>query len=92
MPWHDTSMTLVGPSVVDLVQHFCERWNFVKKIKYKHDHRMEWLSLPFPWDEVKASHDEEKKLKDNLFRMDHPHLAEWKEASLSGSVRIQLTM
>lgn len=39
-------MTLVGPSVVDLVQHFCERWNFVKKIKYKHDHRMDWLALP----------------------------------------------
>jgi phospholipase D1/2 len=32
--WHDTSMTIAGPSVVDLVQHFCERWNFVKKIKW----------------------------------------------------------
>jgi phospholipase D1/2 len=31
--WHDTSLTIAGPSVVDLVQHFCERWNFVKKIK-----------------------------------------------------------
>lgn len=31
--WHDTSLTLIGPSVVDLVQHFCERWNFVKKFK-----------------------------------------------------------
>ena len=27
--WHDTSMTMMGPSVVDLIQHFCERWNFV---------------------------------------------------------------
>ena len=27
-------MTIAGPSVVDLVQHFCERWNFVKKIKF----------------------------------------------------------
>lgn len=32
--WHDTSLTIAGPAVVDLVQHFCERWNFVKKIKY----------------------------------------------------------
>lgn len=32
--WHDTSLTIAGPSVVDLIQHFCERWNFVKKIKW----------------------------------------------------------
>nr|XP_019003723.1 phospholipase D [Kwoniella mangroviensis CBS 8507]OCF67184.1 phospholipase D [Kwoniella mangroviensis CBS 8507] len=79
MPWHDVSLTLIGPSVVDLVQHFTERWNFVKTIKYKHDHRMEWLSLPFPWDDVKSRHDEEKKIKDNEFREHHPHLSDWKE-------------
>jgi phospholipase D1/2 len=26
MPWHDTSMTLQGPVVVDLQQHFVERY------------------------------------------------------------------
>ncbi|ORX37927.1 hypothetical protein BD324DRAFT_623854 [Kockovaella imperatae] len=79
MPWHDTSLTMVGPSVVDLFQHFCERWNFVKSIKYKHDHHFEWLALPLPWDSVEAKEAEEKKIKDNEFRKHHPHLAEWKE-------------
>ncbi|KAK4685290.1 phospholipase D1/2, partial [Tremellales sp. Uapishka_1] len=79
MPWHDTSMTLVGPSVVDLVQHFCERWNFVKKIKYKHDHRMEWLALPSPWGDVEAKQAENKRIADNQLRKEHPHLAEWRE-------------
>ncbi|WWC65686.1 uncharacterized protein I303_108307 [Kwoniella dejecticola CBS 10117] len=79
MPWHDVSLTMMGPSVVDLIQHFCERWNFVKNIKYKHDKRMEWLALPFPWDDVKSRHDEEKHIKDNEFRLHHPHLSEWKD-------------
>ncbi|KAI9633008.1 uncharacterized protein MKK02DRAFT_40389 [Dioszegia hungarica] len=79
MPWHDTSLTIVGPSVVDLVQHFCERWNFVKKIKYKHDHRMEWLALPSPWEDVRSEHTADKVARDNEFRLNHPHLAEWKE-------------
>lgn len=26
MPWHDNSLTFVGPSVVDLAQHFIERY------------------------------------------------------------------
>ena len=26
-------MTLVGPSVLDVVQHFVERWNEIKKRK-----------------------------------------------------------
>ena len=46
MPWHDTSMTIIGPAVVDLTQHFVERWNFVKHAKYKHDHDYDWLGLP----------------------------------------------
>lgn len=33
------------------------------------------------WDEVAAKKDEEKKLRDNEFRANHPHLAEWKEVS-----------
>nr|ODN91177.1 phospholipase D [Cryptococcus depauperatus CBS 7841] len=69
MPWHDVSLTMIGPSVVDLVQHFCERWNFVKKFKYKHDHRMEWLSLPH-----------QNIVQRNEFRLNHPHLSEWRDA------------
>ncbi|KIR56547.1 phospholipase D [Cryptococcus gattii Ru294] len=81
MPWHDVSLSMIGPSVVDLVQHFCERWNFVKEFKYKHNHRMEWLSLPDPWDEVRSREDEKKLIDENEFRLNHPHLSEWKEAS-----------
>lgn len=42
-------MTIVGPAVVDLTQHFVERWNFVKHDKYKHDERYESvLSIDLP--------------------------------------------
>ena len=33
------------------------------------------------WDDVSSRRDEKKKFKDNGFRADHPHLAEWKEVS-----------
>lgn len=33
MPWHDVHMTLTGPVVLDIVQHFVERWNEVKTRK-----------------------------------------------------------
>ncbi|KAF7358545.1 Phospholipase [Mycena venus] len=35
MPWHDVHMTLAGPVVLDIVQHFTERWNEIKKRKYR---------------------------------------------------------
>ncbi|WWD20129.1 hypothetical protein CI109_104605 [Kwoniella shandongensis] len=79
MPWHDVSLTLAGPAVIDLVQHFVERWDFVKTIKYKHDHHFDWLALPYPWDDVSAAKGEEKTFKDNEFRLHHPHLSEWKD-------------
>ncbi|KAH7100350.1 phospholipase D/nuclease [Auriculariales sp. MPI-PUGE-AT-0066] len=46
MPWHDVSTTIVGTVVLDLVQHFVERWNEVKARKYKNDQRFDWLALP----------------------------------------------
>ncbi|RKO96321.1 phospholipase D/nuclease, partial [Caulochytrium protostelioides] len=33
MPWHDVSMAIFGPSVLDLSRHYCERWNLLKKSK-----------------------------------------------------------
>ena len=30
-------MTLCGPVVLDIVQHFVERWNEIKKRKYRHN-------------------------------------------------------
>ncbi|KZT03359.1 uncharacterized protein LAESUDRAFT_716193 [Laetiporus sulphureus 93-53] len=33
MPWHDVHMTACGPVMLNLVQHFVERWNEIKKCK-----------------------------------------------------------
>ncbi|CAG7850914.1 Phospholipase D1 Short=PLD 1; AltName: Full=Choline phosphatase 1; AltName: Full=Meiosis-specific sporulation-specific protein 14; AltName: Full=Phosphatidylcholine-hydrolyzing phospholipase D1 [Serendipita indica DSM 11827] len=46
MPWHDVHMTIVGPSVLDIAQHFIERWNEVKKRKYQEMERYPWLAFP----------------------------------------------
>ncbi|KAI0295612.1 phospholipase D/nuclease [Multifurca ochricompacta] len=46
MPWHDVHMTIDGPVVLDIVQHFVERWNEVKSRKYKDNDRFDWLALP----------------------------------------------
>jgi len=46
MGWHDVHMSLVGPAVLDIVQHFVERWNELKKRKYRDDPRYDWLALP----------------------------------------------
>ncbi|KAL1842573.1 hypothetical protein VTJ49DRAFT_4856 [Mycothermus thermophilus] len=45
MPWHDVSVSIVGPAVYDIAEHFVLRWNFVKRDKYKRDKRFEWLEL-----------------------------------------------
>ncbi|KAH8813952.1 phospholipase D/nuclease [Flagelloscypha sp. PMI_526] len=46
MPWHDVHMTFVGPSVLDVIQHFVERWNEVKKRKHREEANIPWLALP----------------------------------------------
>ncbi|KAK7436200.1 hypothetical protein VKT23_019277 [Stygiomarasmius scandens] len=46
MPWHDVHMTLTGPCVLDIVQHFVERWNEIKKRKYREKTNVDWLALP----------------------------------------------
>ncbi|KAF9076259.1 hypothetical protein BDP27DRAFT_1398485 [Rhodocollybia butyracea] len=46
MPWHDNHMTLSGPVVLDIVQHFVERWNEIKKRKYRQDSAFDWLAFP----------------------------------------------
>jgi len=33
----DISMSATGPVVEQLIQHFVQRWNFVKKNKYEED-------------------------------------------------------
>ncbi|CDZ98423.1 Phospholipase D1 [Phaffia rhodozyma] len=89
MPWHDTSMTIMGPAVIDLCQHFAERWNFVKHLKYKHKDGYDWLALPSPYEadidacdktleerrsDPEAGLDEARRSER---RREHPHLAEW---------------
>lgn len=68
MPWHDCHMTIVGPSVLDISQHFIERWNEVKKRKYKHDGHYDWLALP---------HDIEANPNEAVVH--HPHREAWFE-------------
>jgi phospholipase D1/2 len=35
MGWSDVSLSLIGPAVEDLKEHFVERWNFIFHEKYK---------------------------------------------------------
>lgn len=67
MPWHDVHMTLVGPAVLDIVQHFVERWNEIKKRKYRNDNEFVWLGLP---------HDVDAAPNEPVAR--HPHLHRWR--------------
>ncbi|KAI0028033.1 phospholipase D/nuclease [Vararia minispora EC-137] len=66
MPWHDVHMTLVGPVVLDIVQHFTERWNEIKKRKYAKDARYDWLAFP---------HNVSVAPNEPIVR--HPHLQRW---------------
>ncbi|KAF7313495.1 Phospholipase [Mycena chlorophos] len=66
MPWHDVHMTITGPSVLDIAQHFIERWNEVKKRKYRDKPHVPWLALP---------HDVENAPNEAVVR--HPHREAW---------------
>jgi phospholipase D1/2 len=68
MPWHDVHMTLTGPVVLDIVQHFVERWNEIKKRKYRNEERVDWLSLP---------HNVEASPNEAVSR--HPHREHWRD-------------
>ncbi|KAM3545381.1 hypothetical protein ARSEF1564_001694 [Beauveria bassiana] len=45
MPWHDVAMSVIGPCVYDIAEHFVLRWNFTKRDKYKRDERYDWIIL-----------------------------------------------
>ncbi|KAI0042796.1 phospholipase D [Auriscalpium vulgare] len=66
MPWHDVHMTLAGPVALDIVQHFTERWNEIKKRKYRNDVRYDVLALP---------HDVNAAPNEAVVR--HPHRERW---------------
>ncbi|KAJ7932951.1 hypothetical protein B0H13DRAFT_1953904 [Mycena leptocephala] len=69
MPWHDVHMTLTGPVVLDIVQHFTERWNEIKKRKYKDIAKVIWLALP---------HNVQAGPNEAVVR--HPHRETWHAA------------
>ncbi|KAJ7187275.1 phospholipase D [Mycena filopes] len=69
MPWHDVHMTLSGPVVLDIVQHFVERWNEIKKRKYREKAEIVWLALP---------HNVAAAPNEAVVR--HPHRETWHEA------------
>ncbi|KAG2144421.1 uncharacterized protein EDB93DRAFT_1153427 [Suillus bovinus] len=66
MPWHDVHMTICGSVCLDLSQHFIERWNEVKRRKYRHDDRFDWLALPH-----------NVALSPNEAVVRHPHREKW---------------
>ncbi|KAG7085424.1 hypothetical protein E1B28_002985 [Marasmius oreades] len=68
MPWHDVHMTFTGPAVLDVVQHFVERWNEIKKRKYRDRANVDWLALP---------HEVEYAPQEAVAR--HPHRDAWRE-------------
>ncbi|PPQ99833.1 hypothetical protein CVT24_009627 [Panaeolus cyanescens] len=68
MPWHDVHMTFEGPAVLDISQHFVERWNEIKKRKYREKETIAWLALP---------HEPEFAPNEAVAR--HPHLEQWKQ-------------
>ncbi|GAA5974034.1 hypothetical protein JCM11641_008224 [Rhodosporidiobolus odoratus] len=65
MPWHDIHSMLIGPAVLDVAQHFVERWNFIRGLKYSHDKRYPVLAFPH---ELPEEHIER-----------HPHLHRFAE-------------
>ncbi|KAI0668061.1 phospholipase D/nuclease [Trametes maxima] len=67
MPWHDVHMSLTGTVVLDIAQHFVERWNEIKKRKVRNA-RYDWLALP---------HDIENSPNEAVVR--HPHRERWHE-------------
>ncbi|KAG9312443.1 hypothetical protein JVU11DRAFT_6827 [Chiua virens] len=66
MPWHDVHMTICGSVVLDLCQHFVERWNEIKRRKYRDDDRFDWLALP---------HNVQVAPAEAVAR--HPHREQW---------------
>jgi phospholipase D1/2 len=45
MPWHDTGLQIVGQPARDLCRHFCQRWNYLLRIK-NHTRKMPFLLPP----------------------------------------------
>ncbi|KAL4901224.1 hypothetical protein BDW74DRAFT_187869 [Aspergillus multicolor] len=49
MGWEDISVSLTGPAVFDLCQHFIDRWNFIRQQKYFASESRQPLPPPKPF-------------------------------------------
>ncbi|KAI8454268.1 hypothetical protein BY996DRAFT_4582083 [Phakopsora pachyrhizi] len=82
MPWHDTHMMLEGPAVLDICQHFVERWNFIYQIKYSKkrtaDERYHLLAFPHPLANDQQPHDPQHHNYEPVTH--HPHFSSWAQA------------
>ncbi|KAJ9118196.1 hypothetical protein QFC22_004100 [Naganishia vaughanmartiniae] len=74
MPWHDVSLTMMGPSVFDLSVSFAERWNFIKEFKYRHNPHYEYLALPAPFGTVSAEERRNEADRHSQRAIEHPRL------------------
>lgn len=80
MPWHDAHMMIEGPSVLDICQHFVERWNFIYTLKYSKkpgtDGRYELLAFPQIAGEAMV---DDPLHPDHEPVTQHPHFAHWSQ-------------
>lgn len=78
MPWHDVHMMIEGPTVLDICQHFVERWNFIFTLKYSKklgtDGRYELLAFPLP---SNAGVPEDHEHPDHEPVTRHPNFEHW---------------
>ncbi|KAJ9108157.1 hypothetical protein QFC20_003518 [Naganishia adeliensis] len=79
MPWHDVSLSIMGPSVFDLSVEFCERWNFIKEFKYRHNPHYDFLALPAPYGTVMADRSHDETARHAQHQIDHPRRAFFEE-------------
>ncbi|GJN91854.1 hypothetical protein Rhopal_004878-T1 [Rhodotorula paludigena] len=70
MPWSDTHSMITGPAVMDVAQHYVERWNFIRNLKYRHKDRYPVLAFPHALDDPDGTSDPISR---------HPHLQKFAE-------------
>ncbi|KAF4665558.1 Phospholipase D, partial [Perkinsus chesapeaki] len=63
MPWHDTSVQIVGPVVSDIARHFVQLWNHIKTDKHKQQDKVQYLQVT---GEEKSKQGRTERLKKNL--------------------------
>ncbi|KAF4703487.1 hypothetical protein FOZ62_008334, partial [Perkinsus olseni] len=63
MPWHDTSVQIVGPVVSDIARHFVQLWNHIKTDKHKQQDKVQYLQVT---GEERSKHERTARLKKNL--------------------------